>query len=86
MFKSAKQKAASFKWTSQQDIAVPMEGQITSLMSPVGLEGAIQSEELAESSHSSDASSVLEDYDKFKTEQELKLLEWLEASGGDTSK
>ncbi|KAF3325080.1 hypothetical protein FCM35_KLT11237 [Carex littledalei] len=87
MFKSAKQKASSFKWTAQQDIDVPMEEQATnSLMSPVSLEGVIQSEELAESSFSSDTSSVIEDYDKFKSEQELKLQEWLEASGGDTSK
>jgi hypothetical protein len=87
MFKSAKLKAASFKWTSQQGIAVPMEGQVTrSLMSPVGMERVIQSEELAESSHSSDTSSVLEDYDKFKLEQELKLQEWLESSEGDNTK
>ncbi|KAJ4774738.1 MEF2BNB-like protein [Rhynchospora pubera] len=88
MFKSAKLKAASFKWTSQQDIAIPMEQQAnSSLMSPVGLEGAIPSEELAESSRSSDtSSSALEEYDKFKLEQELKLQEWLEAPGGENSK
>jgi hypothetical protein len=87
MFKSAKLRATSFKWTSQQDIAMPMEERVTrSLMSPVGIEGINQSEVLVESSRSSDTSSVLEDYDKFKSEQELKLQEWLNLSGGDNTK
>ncbi|KAJ3679623.1 hypothetical protein LUZ60_017634 [Juncus effusus] len=87
MFKSAKQKAASFKWTSSQDLIVTdnkgtnSEAMMSPLMPPTD-----QSDASAENSGMSDNAALLEDYDKFKLEQELKLREWLEGLKGDETK